>query len=71
MSQDPTLFQQEALSATRRSTATGFNARERFAAQVLGAGFVLACAGLWVAQPPHHLHLAPGLWSLLVMVVAL
>ena len=47
------------------------NARERFAATVLGAAFVAAVAAVWMVSPPHAFAIAPALACFVVLLLAM
>jgi putative nucleotidyltransferase with HDIG domain len=70
MSLDPTLDEQRVLADTFRRSGSRITRRELLAEMLVGSGFLLAVAGLWLIRPPHAFALAPAGVCLLVLVLA-
>jgi putative nucleotidyltransferase with HDIG domain len=70
MSFRPNLEEQELLADTFRRAAQRLVSRELACEIVAGAGFLVAVAALWLAEPPGHFAVVPALLCLLVLVVA-
>jgi putative nucleotidyltransferase with HDIG domain len=69
MSLDLTLEEQELLADTFRRRRSRMTKRELFAELLVGSGFLLAVAALWLLRPPHAFALLPA--GLCVLVLAL
>jgi HD-GYP domain-containing protein (c-di-GMP phosphodiesterase class II) len=70
MSLEPTLEEQQRLEQIRLEQIARMGARERLIVTLNVAGFMVAAGGLWIVDPPQHLHVAALLWTLAVMVLA-
>jgi HD-GYP domain-containing protein (c-di-GMP phosphodiesterase class II) len=70
MALEPTLEEQQRLEATRLEVLDRMAPQERRLVILNIVGFLLAAAGLWIVDPPQHVHLAPLLWTMAVMVLA-
>jgi HD-GYP domain-containing protein (c-di-GMP phosphodiesterase class II) len=70
MSLEPTLEEQQRLETTRLEVLDGMAPPERRLVILNVVAFLIAAAGLWIVDPPHHVHLAPLLWTMAVMVLA-
>jgi putative nucleotidyltransferase with HDIG domain len=66
---EPNLEEQQLLADTLRRDGARMTVRERSAGVLLGAGYVLACVVLWLAQPPHGFPLLPAALCMLVLVL--
>jgi hypothetical protein len=67
---DPTLQEQELLADTFRRSGSRMTRRELVAEVLVGSGFLLAVAGLWLIRPPHAFAVAPAGLCLVVLVLA-
>jgi putative nucleotidyltransferase with HDIG domain len=70
MSLDPTLEEQELLADTFRRSGSRMTRRELLAEVLVGSGFLLAVAGIWMLRPPHAFDIGPAGLCLLVLVLA-
>jgi signal transduction histidine kinase/ActR/RegA family two-component response regulator len=67
----PSDEEQAVLAETLQRRSSSLTARERLSESLLGGGFVVAVAALWIAAPPHAFAVAPAAACLLVLVLAL
>jgi putative nucleotidyltransferase with HDIG domain len=70
MSLEPGLEEQELLAGTYRGESAPMDRRERAVEIAAGAAFILAAAGIWVAEPPHSLPIVATLLCTMVTVLA-
>ena len=66
----PTFAEQEVLAATRRRVRARMSTRTLVAELLVGGGFLLAVALLWIAQPPREFDAPAALMSVAVMIAA-
>jgi putative nucleotidyltransferase with HDIG domain len=69
MALEPNLEEQQLLADTLRRDGARMTMRERSAGVLVGAGYALACAALWFAQPPHGFAIFPAALCVLVLVL--
>ncbi|MCW3031939.1 MAG: hypothetical protein QOK19_1855 [Solirubrobacteraceae bacterium] len=70
MSFDPNLEEQDLLADTLAQQHRAMSARETLATALLGFALLAAVAGLWAAQPPAPVALAPAVLAVLVLALA-
>ena len=67
---DPTLEEQELLAETFRRGGSRMTRSELLTEVLVGSGFLVAVAALWLVCPPHAFAIVPGALCLLVLVLA-
>jgi putative nucleotidyltransferase with HDIG domain len=70
MSLNPSLQEQELLAETFRREDSGTTRRELLAETLIGSGFLVAVAALWLAGPRHGFSVVSAVLCLLVLVLA-
>ena len=71
MFRHPTPDEQDVIADTLRRQHTALTTRERAAEVLVGGGFVVAVALLWLLAPPHAVAVAPAVICTVVLVVAM
>src|ERR1700727_2881797 len=70
MALNPNVQEQAMVADMLNREATRMTPRESLTEAVVGVGFVVACVGIWLLDPPGSFPLAPALLCLAVLVVA-
>jgi putative nucleotidyltransferase with HDIG domain len=70
MALKPNVEEQTILADTLTRESTRLTLREKLVEVFVGIGYVAACAGIWLLDPPHAFALAPALLCLAVLAVA-